>query len=110
MYLLFIVLAALCSAVIKTIDRHYSDSIFNSTKKFWQPSNERWFSAMNLCYVGKLLFMVLAIVVTQIPWWQISFHKIHFIFQVLLILIVYAGVNLISMGYFIHDKNDGHEL
>lgn len=102
MYLLFIILAAACSAVVKSLERNYEHSIFAKFAiKFWHPTTEKNVSAINLCYLGKLLFMIIAILCAQIKWWQISFDKIPFILQILLIAVVYAFINLTAMSLFI---------
>lgn len=102
MYLLFIILTALCSAVVKTIERNYEHSIFFKLgTKFWHPVTDKTFTAYNVFYVGKCLFICLAIVCAQLHWWQISFDKIAFILQLLLIAVVYAFIHLVTMSMFI---------
>jgi hypothetical protein len=110
MYLLFIILAALCSSICKSIDGGRDTTIFKSWPKFWQPVEEIGFNALSVFPVLKLLLIAVCIVSTQFTWWQISFEKVIWIWQCLIIVGVYVFVQWICIDFIFEPKKQiNHE-
>lgn len=93
MYLLLIILAAICSAVCKAIDSNFS--VFKNWSNFWHPQESYGFNAVTIAQFLKFGLLMLAVVLSQFPWWQISFHKMAWHWQFVLVLFIYLGLVMI---------------
>jgi hypothetical protein len=111
MYLFLLFLAASCSAVVNCITGHFDDSVFKKIgKSFWLPHLTMGWNAVTVFSFGKLIFLLLAIVLSQFHFFQISFHKIGWLWQVLLSFGVYTLTIIVLLEFVLTTKKQNiHE-
>jgi hypothetical protein len=105
MYLLLIICAALCSAVVNTINSHFDVSIFKTWKgTFFQPHEVLGWNAVSVAAFGKIFFLLLAATVARTGFFGIPYHTSTWFWQLIYAMIAYA-VTLVLLLEFVFTKN-----